>query len=513
MSENITLDKFYKLILNKFIENNQKSIIDFLDGKLSDYSKKNFNFFEFSDSFCVLIKPTAAINCKKSTVAFCLGFPFPVYTVKKELKTKHAGEFVFHFRGEPFRIEQRKILKNWIKDNFKKSTWHEFDDVVLFRRRFDQKIKSLRTKSLLYVDPYNFIGDSFIGAHFSDFLMKRYNFSQRILFSKSFNHISLLGEAYSYNLSLIKDFFIKYRCLVFPDLLDVNFEKTISLLSVVSGVNGVIVMPGRSLYIVIDNSGLHCFHFNQPDVILRDQNIEDYMNECMRPFIDRHNALQQKESVNGCSHLFINPFGSLANKTIDLNFIVSLCKELNKNKKLEINLICGLKDCSFHSDWISKFIKLKKKNNIKCRLSYYSSLDHLASDFCKLRPGAVLTADTSISHLSHRLNFPTVIFFHATRFDNSSIQSMISESPLGFGRYFKNSFPLLIKDYNNLSVKTISKLLLYLLRGGKNEKQRNYLKNELHKLFPENYFYDFIPKIHQKKTKKILKKISPINKL
>ncbi|HPT08686.1 MAG TPA: hypothetical protein PLE28_03260 [bacterium] len=513
MPKDINLNKKYKSILNKFIIVNKKQIFSFLNGDLIDYSERSFNFFEFNNGFYVIVKPKALPENKKSTITFCLGFPFPVCKIKKEFRTKHIKDFTFHFRGESFRIEQRKILKNWVKNNFKKSVWTEFDDKALFRTRFDQKIKLFFNKYLLYVDPYSFIGDSFIGAHFSDFLIKKYKFSQRIIFSKSFNHISLLGEAYPYDLDLIKDFFIKYKCLILPDLLDINFEKTLFFLLNLSSVNGIIIIPGRSLYVVINDKKLQCFHLNQPDVILKNQNIEDYMNECMNPFIGSHNALQQKKVKNNSNLIFINPFGSLENKTINLDFIVLLCKNLNKNKKLKINLICGLRDCSFHSDWVKKFIELKKENKIKCNLSNYSSLNQLTLNLSKLRPGAILTADTSISHLTHRLNIPTVIFFHAARFDNSSVQSMVSESPLGFGRYFKNSFPLLIREYNNLSTKTISTLLLYLAKNSKNKKQKDFLKSRLCDLFPENYFYDYVSKVYQKKIKKILKKISPINKI
>ena len=515
MLKNIILNKQYKLILINYIKNNQKKIDNFLQGKLLDYSAKNFCFYEFNENFYVTIKnrKNEDIDENKSFVNFYLGFPFPVYSINKKILTKNNREFSFYFKGEPFRCEQRKILKSVISGNFKESKWLEFNNLASFRKQFDKQIRSFCKDSLLCVDPYSFIGDSFIGMHFFDSLVDKYNFSQRIIFSKSYNHMAMLGEVYPYDLNLIKKLFLKYKCLVVPDLLDINLKKTISILSKLSNEEGVIIFPGKSIYVVNDKLGLNFFHYNQPDVILRDQNIEDYMNECMFPFISPKTAFQENKFDGSDNCIFINPFGSLENKTINLDFVVSLCQELNKEKNLKIKLICGLRDCSFHSEWMKKFIKFKKEKNIKCCLSYYSSLNQLALDLYKSRPGVILTTDTSISHLAHRLNLPTVIFYHSIRFDNSSIQSMVSESPLGFGRYFKNSYPLLIREYKKTQVKVISVFLKYLLNNKKNKSNHNFLKKELHEYFPEEYFFEFLPTTYHKKIKKILKNISPINKL
>ncbi|MDD4036152.1 MAG: hypothetical protein PHS45_02390 [Bacilli bacterium] len=499
--------------MSKFITDNQQKIDEFLSGQLVDYSKKDFNFYEFDENFYVVIKKNKEVKSTKSLVNFHLGFPFPVFSVQKNISTKHIREFYFYFKGEPLRLEQRKILKIAVKNNFKESTWKEYDDMSLFRKDFDTKIKKFITGALLYVDPYNFIGDAFIGMHFLDPLFEKYKFSQRIIFSKSYMHIAMLGEAYPYDLNLVRKFFLRYKCLIFPDLLDVNFEKTLSILSQLSDGDGIVIFPGRSLYIVISKASLKCFHYNQPDVVLRDKNIEDYMNECMLPFISASMAHQEPKFIGKENIIFINPFGSLENKSINVHFIASLCKELNKNKGQEINLICGIRDCSFHADWVKKFIRLKKDKKIRCRLSYYHSLNQLVIDIHRLRPGVILTTDTSISHLAHRLNLPTIIFYHSNRFDNSSIQSMISESLLGFGRYFKNSYPLLIRQYTKSQVKVIAVLLNYLLTDKKNYNYQKFLKIELARYFPEEYFFNLVSLQYRGKILKILKKVSPINKL
>lgn len=505
------LESQHKFILKKFIKINQDKIKAFLRGNLIDYSKKDFNFYEFNENFYVVIKKSTIKGV--SLVSFYLGFPFAICSLQKRVITKHAREFTFYFRGEPLRVEQRAILKQIIKDNFKKSSWQEFNSHNLFRKKFDVKMKHFSSEGLLYIDPYSFIGDSFIGMHFYDSLFNKYSFNYRLLFSKNYNHLAILGEAHSIDYTIIKKYFSTYKCLLAPDLLDVNFKNTVELLFQLSGEEGIVIFPGKSLYVVIDKHGFNFFHLNQPDTTLRDQNIEEYMNECMAPFIDNNYAYQEEKFKGNEKVIYINPFGSLENKTINLDFIISLCKELNKNKSLSINLIAGLREREFHSNWIEQFIKLKNIHKIKCRLSYCSSLNQLTLDIYKFRPGAILTTDTSISHLTHRLNLPTIIFYHASRFDNSSIQSMISESPLGFGRYYKNSYPLLIREYKKTYPIIIANLIGYLASDKNNKKNLPYLKKELNELFPEEYFYTFISKKYRNNIKRILKNISPLNKL
>lgn len=505
------LENQHKLILKKFIYANQDKIEAFLRGDLIDYSKNDLNFYEFNENFYVVIKKSKTIE--DSLINFYLGFPFAICSLQKRVATKHTREFTFYFRGEPLRIEQRCILKQIIKDNFKKSSWQEFNSLKLFRKKFEVKIKRFSNDGLLYIDPYSFIGDSFIGMDFYDSLVKKYHFNHRLIFSKTYNHLGMLGETYPIDYTLIKKHFSNYKCLVAPDLLDINFEKTVKLLFELSGEEGIVIFPGKSLYVVIDKLGFNFFHLNQADTTLRDQNIEDYMNECMLPFIDNYSAYQDEKFSGNENVIYINPFGSLENKTINLDFVIPLCKELNKDKSTSINLIAGLRDCEFHSRWIKQFIKLKNKHKIKCRLSYYSSLNQLALDIYKFRPGAILTTDTSISHLTHRLNLPTVIFYHSKRFDNSSIQSMISESPLGFGRYYKNSYPLLIREYKNYYPLIIANFLRYLASNKSKNKNLLNLKKELSEFFPEEYFYKFVSEKYKNKAKKILKNISPLNKL
>ncbi len=510
----MNLDKIYKQILRRFIKKNRNKISSFLHGELADYSQSDFNFFEFNEGFYVTVNKLASA-AKNKAVKFNLGFPFPVCSLEKKMSVKYPLEFRFYFKGEELRQEQRKILKKYFKTSRTKSGWKEISDLTQFRQEFDYSIKRFRSENILYSDPYNFIGDSFIGMHFTDALMSKYSFSDRIIFSRSCNDLSVLGETYNHDLVLLKELFSRYHCLVLPDLLDVNFQKTLAVISALSDQTGLIIIPGRALFVRLDKGKINFFHLNQPDTILRNQNIEDYMNECLRPFIEASRACQATKFNGDNRVFFINPFGSSDSKTIDLNFVIGLCQELGRLKKVKINIIGGLRDCVFHAQWVKEFTKLALAKKIKYKISYYSSLNQLVLDIHKLRPGAILTTDTSISHLANRLNIPTIIFFHARRFDNRSLQSMISESPLGFGRYFKNSYPVLIRNYSKKLPATIVNFLRLISDSGykiSRPKHDKFLQ-ELRELFPLEYFYQARPANEHNKIKKMLEKVSPLNKL
>lgn len=75
------LENQHKLILKKFIKVNQDKIEAFLRGDLIDYSKKDFNFYEFNENFYVVIKTPKIEGV--SIVNFYLGFPFAICSLQK----------------------------------------------------------------------------------------------------------------------------------------------------------------------------------------------------------------------------------------------------------------------------------------------------------------------------------------------------------------------------------------------------------------------------------------------
>ena len=139
MFKNTYLNKKYKFILINLIKKNKDIISSFIKGDVIDYSNNDFSFYEFNKDFYVLIN-----NSDKDGIAkFNLGFPFPVCSIEKKMKTKGAKVFSFYFKGEELRLEQRNILKNIFSNTIFKSTWKEFSDIDLFREKFDKTIRAV----------------------------------------------------------------------------------------------------------------------------------------------------------------------------------------------------------------------------------------------------------------------------------------------------------------------------------------------------------------------------------
>ena len=91
-----------------------------------------------------------------------------------------------------------------------------------------------------------------------------------------------------------------------------------------------------------------------------------------------------------------------------------------------------------------ELLQVNPKINGKVSFSYYSDLAELAKELGKGDVPVIITADTSIAHLVNRLGYVNVSVYNVGRCDVDSLQSLSSDSPLGFGRYFPHQVPVLL---------------------------------------------------------------------
>lgn len=85
--------------------------------------------------------------------------------------------------------------------------------------------------------------------------------------------------------------------------------------------------------------------------------------------------------------------------------------------------------------------KLKSAN---LSIEYFTSLSELAACINTYEKFAsAISADTSISHLLNLLKIPTITVYNSVMWDEQSIQSLTSDSPLGFCRYSNFQLPAL----------------------------------------------------------------------
>jgi hypothetical protein len=113
---------------------------------------KRFSLYEVSDDILIMFNHT-----EKGQSKLNIGFPFPVRTADYSHNLNNL-KISFFIRGEPLRKIQRDSIKSM-------STYYsEISRQSSFSRLVKEKIA--QPSRFIYVDPYTFIGDSFIGLYF-----------------------------------------------------------------------------------------------------------------------------------------------------------------------------------------------------------------------------------------------------------------------------------------------------------------------------------------------------------
>lgn len=79
------------------------------------------------------------------------------------------------------------------------------------------------------------------------------------------------------------------------------------------------------------------------------------------------------------------------------------------------------------------------------------------------------------------MNVPVFTFYHSSFWDEDCIQSLTSDSPLGFCRYYDTQVPILIRDKFSFTSSTFKELITNHLRllMGINHRNGNALKDKV----------------------------------
>ena len=414
---------------------------------------KDYSLVELDDQTCMLLSSEI-----EGEVLLNIGFPFPIFSEPLNPDPFNLPKGTkFFLRGEPVRTMQRTILFN-MSDNVRGVTSTEMLNLV-------NSSLSSDNRPVYYVDPYRFIGDSIIGLYYPEAFIDREN---RNLMIFSQNHAHLRQFYPSHPLTVFNEKVSPGGLIIMPDLIDNQWESTIDNLGSIPD-NSRVIIPGRGIYVQKENGRIDSYWNNTPDFLLNNRNIEDYMMETLKPFKDakqKQYGLKERQSHS----FWLNPFGSTMKKAIPLELAVRIYLEImNLADDTRLSIIGGYHDNNLHHDWVHNFLKaLKSIKGIKGRLSinYYSDLTHLAKDLEESGCSCVISADTSISHFVNRLGYFNITLYNKSLWDPDSIQSMTSDSPLGFCRFFNNQIPVLVTntDYSRLA-KNISALVTQVSKG------------------------------------------------
>ncbi|OGF26756.1 hypothetical protein A2303_05170 [Candidatus Falkowbacteria bacterium RIFOXYB2_FULL_47_14] len=389
---------------------------------------------------------------KSSAVNVKLGFPFPVAEARKKIIIKFNNQFDFFIKGERLRRLQRNFLREALSAGFG-CRWRELGSKREFRKKFTEF--SAGINGLTYVDPYGYIGDSFIGLIFPDSFGHALGVKKYRLFSGQHDH--LLGQdARPFDIGgIIKDY-RKTGFLLMPDLMDNHWDLTCRLILAAVRYDGVIAVPGRSFLLRIKDKSVVAYHLSGPDKFLHNQNIEDFLSDAIRVFVDDISLRRPKAVKNKSRRVYINPLASKSNRFMSVEFAIGLCRRLEG--KYDLILIGGDAGNREHCRWIRNFKKNKTKDS-RCSLKYYKNLKILGQEMTDNGCAAMVTVDTSIAHLANYLNIPNFTICPRDIMNNSSLRSMVGVAPLGFGRYYRNQLFALIDGYCNVSARQMDDIV------------------------------------------------------
>lgn len=490
--------------LESFLKSNKKSI--FIIVHQFQKSKKTYKIVELSDTIIMVLN-----LCDKRKIILNVGYPFPIFSRDRDdFMNDFAGnvEIKFFIRGEILRKIQRDYLKKVFLDSFLNNKWIIINKIEKFRRLSVHFLK--RGKRIIYVDPYHFIGDAFTGLYFLDKFKTQNKITDIVILSKFFKHLGLFYKSYEKNSYNLKKICVNDSIIVMPDLIDNHFGESLELLECIKGKNVVVFVPGRNLIISYQKDEINAYHLNEKDVLLRNKNIEDYMDDCLNSFL-KNQYRQSRKKINNSSKvdvakIFVSPYSSDPLKEISVNLFLKIACELSENINVRFIVSKNNGVSNVKNKWISKFLqkaKVKKYKKIFRKIKFISdkNINDLGEKLLKERVTCALVADTSISHVLSRLMIPNITVYNEHFWDRESMQSLSAESPLGFCRYDLPQFAAILTENDELnkfsnSIKSALQTLLNVTKDGSKSFSEK-IPQEIYK------FYEIVNKYVNYSTKSL----------
>ncbi len=455
MHENIEQKDVMPLLDQLAIVVNKKRAV-IVDEALSSTKNKQ-------ESRMIEISPEFLFVCRKGKItesSLNVGFPFPIasasYKYGNNLPKNIAIES--YIRGERIRKKQRNMLHNVLR----MPRPIEIQDAHVFNSITKKLFK--KCKNIVYVDPYAFIGDSIIGLYFLDQFISRFGARNVKVFSKAYKHLSFFYKTFPDSIELVERAITQDTIALLPDLIDNQWGKRLDLIEAISRRHGAAFIIGRNMILKFGKNPVS-LHLKGEDPLLRNKNIEDYMNDCSEAYIPKRDikiTYPNPVKISKTVSIFFNGLSSFAGKDIGPKLSLEICKKLADVMGTNCYVSMGVRSSEKDSSFVSDFNEMLQKSDINYRTKIKfmddNGLTDLARKLKKFHVGLIITADTSIAHLSNRVGLPNITIFKQNFWDSSSTQSLASSSPLGFCRYGPFEYPYILHE--NDSAHDVSSLVL-----------------------------------------------------
>jgi len=253
---------------------------------------KRYSLCEISEDFLIYFN-----HGEKGKSSLQIGFPFPLHIGETELTLPKSQKATFILRGELIREIQRQQLKE-ISNSF-----NSIKDPKKFLFNMGKSLNN--KKRIIYLDPYTFIGDSYIGLHFMRGFKKISKIENFKMFSNQHSHFPETENIQPYIFKKLIKTLDSEDIIVMPDLIDTHWVKSLKTISKLRNKDTTIFIPGRNLLVKTKRGKITVFHFKEADPLLRAKNIYDYMNDCLKPFNAQHLQIPSRMIEKNSSVFYI----------------------------------------------------------------------------------------------------------------------------------------------------------------------------------------------------------------
>ena len=209
--------------------------------------QKEYSIIEISDSIVLVIRRS---NEQKTTL--CIGYPFRLFAKESDpINTEENLDIRIHLRGEVLRSEQREMLFRQLEKRYASFKYNPITSEQEFQELAHKYcVESTRDNpSIVYVDPYDFIGDSIIGLHFADYFVSTYGISNVKVLTTAYKHTDSFYTSSDKNEQNFDEATKGSTLVVMPDLIDNHFEHTMRLLDRIKDKKLIVFLVSRNLII------------------------------------------------------------------------------------------------------------------------------------------------------------------------------------------------------------------------------------------------------------------------
>jgi|GEM_PF-1917439 len=463
--------------LASFLRRNQSRLQEEVDRFRGEY--RDYVVRELSDDIVIILT-----SSNRPGLTFNIGYPFPVYVIADTneyfsfLQPFREVDVKISVRGNILRDKQRKMLEMSLQDKFEEVTWQSVPSLEDFRKETNHILSESKVnhKPWVYIDNYVFLGDSLTGLYFIDSFQNQYMPEEVRIVSKASRHLNSFYKSFPKDKQTLSEIMNDSEIFIIADLLDNHFSDTLFFLKQNKNKRYIILLLSRNLIIRVVGNKCLVFHYEREDVLLRNKNIEDYMDECLWPFLamsrKQYNLKSDnKEKGSKKIKIFINPHSSTILKQIPLSLVLDIVVNVSEVIGASFYISKGVDED--HHQWIRSFCRKLEDERFKkyadsITILSDSGLDDLGSQLENIAVSAALTADTAVSHLLSRLMIPNLTVYNEGFWDGESLQSLSAESPLGFCRYYCPQYPVIFtKNIDCSFAISLSEALISLSRKDK----------------------------------------------